>query len=247
MKVYLAVPTYNNWVTTGTCQAILTAIQPGGMVGKPPAPQFYPTSLLTKGFNYHWANAVLGEFDVFAMLHADVAAEPGWLDRLVESLTLREADLVSACVRLKDYSFEYSVAIDDPLEGPIRLNKAELDALPDVFCSKDVFSLLDYRGPGALLVNTGCWVANIKRDWATKISFQINTALHWRPPGSDPAVHMTVEPEDWGLSRQLFRLGVTGVYGTTRIKTRHLGEAFYDSDVELADDLREKLSARMAK
>jgi len=243
-RVYLAVPTYSQWLTTGAVAGIMTAAQPGGVLGKSPVPQFYPTSLLTKGFNVHWAQAIIGGFDLFAMLHADICPEPGWLDTSVESLLFRDADLVSASVRLKDRSFEYSVAIDTP-EGPVRLNKAELDALPDVFDRNDVGKLLGLRTGGALLVNTGCFVANLRKPWVRSVGFQINTSIEWFPDGHDPAVALKVEPEDWGLSRQLYNLGATGVYGTTRVRTRHLGDEFYDSHVELADDLREKLSQRI--
>jgi hypothetical protein len=50
----------------------------------------------------------------FAMLHSDVAAEPGWLDTLVDEANRLSADVLSVVVPIKDRRGSTSTAIAHP-------------------------------------------------------------------------------------------------------------------------------------
>lgn len=245
VKVFFGIPTYNNWVTSGCMLSAMKCCRVDGPVGYQPEPQVYPSSLLAKAFNVLWSQAIIDDADVFVMLHADIGASDGWLDELVAILLDRRADLVSANVRLKDQSFEYSTAIDGDDGRVVRLNQADLGALPDVFNRLDVAKHFGMRKAGALLLNTGCWAANLKRGWAKQVYFDVNSALTWYPAGQKPQCRLTMESEDWFLSRQLHKLNIKGVYGTSRITTEHLGDTVFRSDITMTDALREKLLERI--
>src|SRR5512146_50667 len=69
-----------------------------------------------KTFNRLWAAALTkaqrGKITHFAMLHSDIAPEPGFLDVLMEECCRLNADLVSAVIPLKDGRAVTSTAID---------------------------------------------------------------------------------------------------------------------------------------
>ena len=181
-------------------------------------------SLLGNVFNRHWCNAINGGYDYFAMLHGDVVPEPYWLDRLHDILCERGVDLVSTVVPIKTAQGITSTGIDDP-DNPwqplLRLTMTQVMRLPETFTSVDCG-----HPDKALLVNTGCWLANLKGDWQDKVLFTIRDAIGRNAQGQLVAL---VEPEDWCFSRQLHRLGVR--YCATRaVKVKHRGMAEYPND-----------------
>jgi hypothetical protein len=238
-QIFLCTPMYkSDCLTDGWAQSIMTASLPGGYVRSGPfacSPPITDTgSLLPSVFNKLWITAICQKSHIFAMIHADVWAEPGWLDELVKILDSRKADIVSASIRIKDNTYDFSVALDlDPkCENPFhlkRLSAKHLSKMPEVFDRHHAAKAIDeeMHEYGPLLVNTGCWVADLRRSWARKIVFQLNSYINWE---QDPPKTYT-EPEDWSLSRQLHRLGCHAIYGTKRVRTQHLGTMAFDSHV----------------
>lgn len=174
-------------------------------------------SLLAAMFNACWAQAVngyvQGALDGFAMVHADVAAEFGWLDLLHEELVRSEADIISAVIPIKDIRGLTSTAVDDTGDEwrPRRLTLKEVQQLPETFTSEDV--------GGALLLNTGLWLCRLG-PWCTSTCFQILDTL--RLEGGSYV--QRTQPEDWHFSRQLHSHGLK-LAATTRVKVKHYGES----------------------
>ena len=65
-----------------------------------------------------------------------------------------------------------------------------------------------------LLINTGCWIADLRGDWKYKICWRFVTDLWWKD--GEPTCH--VDSEDWEFSRDLFAMGYgERVFATSRI------------------------------
>lgn len=106
-SVLLVTPTYDGWITEGTGVSKINAsnhlaVSSCGFGG----------SLLPVVFNRAWVEGVIGGYDYFAMLHADVHAEDLWLDRMVGMLDDHSLDLVSCVIPIKDSSRSTSTAWD---------------------------------------------------------------------------------------------------------------------------------------
>lgn len=180
-------------------------------------------SLLTMNFNSLYCGALNARADGvthFAMLHADVECEPGWLDVLFRELVRHDADLVSAVVPIKDARGLTSTALTrdagDPFRVDRRITLRELDALPETFDGPAC------GDPGYfLLANTGCWVCRLDRPWCERVCFTVRDRIARNDKGEwEPHV----EPEDWGFSKQLHRLGGR-VLATKKVRATHHGEA----------------------
>lgn len=233
MKIFLGTPMYSNaCLTDGHSGSCWTSCLPGGWVerngGGMPVPQFQPSSLLPKCFNQLWMAAVEGKADFFVMLHADIFAESGWIDKLLETMEKMSATMISAGVRIKDASYEYSTALDlDPkCENPfhlLRLHAEHLSQLPHTYSNHDVAKVVGAKEYSALLLNTGCFAVDLRdRSWIKCTPFQLNAYNDW---GQSKTF---CDSEDWYLSRMLWRLGKR-VYGTRLVRTQHLGAHAYDS------------------
>jgi hypothetical protein len=95
-------------------------------------------SLLCRNFNHLWALALnerqRSGVDIFAMLHADIQAQAGWLDLLVGELLRLDADVISAVVPIKDSRGLTSTGFSDPEDPRVeRLAVRELQSLPRTF------------------------------------------------------------------------------------------------------------------
>src|SRR5215469_11944582 len=110
-KVFLAVPHYGS-IESGTAGALLTASAQFS-----PYVNFEPGSLLSYVFNRLWCECLnmRRERPVthFAMLHADMCPDPGWLDILVTELERTGADVMSAVAPIKDQRGLTSTAWQD--------------------------------------------------------------------------------------------------------------------------------------
>ena len=223
MKVYLALPTYDGKSQCDSMWTVLNAPagkHPSGTFVKPVSRQ---SSLLGKGFCLLWAEAVQLGFDVFAMLHADIAvANKHWLMRLIEIMRTSEAGVLSAVVRLKDDSGETSTAYELPTVKTLHI--AEIARLPEVFGRAEVSDMIG-QDCGRLLVNTGCFVADIRQPWARQVDFAVETSIDWKqsPP------YVNINPEDWRFSRMVADAGGV-VKATKALKTEHCGVRWYCSD-----------------
>lgn len=192
-------------------------------------------SLLARTFNDIWHSSLQikkkqrPDVTHFAMLHADVVPEPGWIDILVDEIERTGADMVSCVVPIKDSKGLTSTAIEDPddqWDVLRRLTMHEVHRLPETFGIRDT----GYDDGRALLVNTGCWIADLSKPWVHDVCFTIRD--HIRHPGEpgyppdtgsdlDGAPQVCVVSEDWGLSHWLHHECGATVLATRRVKLTH--------------------------
>jgi hypothetical protein len=141
-------------------------------------------SLLCKGFNELWTLALNNQaelgFTHFAMLHSDIVPEDGWLDLLVDEQQRTGADVVSCVSPLKSGEGLTSTAIDGDGEWNLsrRLTMREVMKLPETFGVEDCGvpdcspSSPHWNPNRRLLVNTGCWIADLSKPWVRQFHFR---------------------------------------------------------------------------
>ncbi len=203
----------------------------------------YSNSLLTRGFNHLWAEAVKraeqGTVTHFAMLHSDVIPDPHWVDTLWEEMTRLDADIVSCVIPIKTTQGLTSTGMEIPGSQFMvrRLTMHEVMDLPETFNADDVTHAGLNELGGRLLVNTGCWIADLRKSWVhelddknnLKCHFTINDAIHKE---ADGAFCVGVEPEDWFFSRTVQDVAPEAkLYATRKVRCEHKGEASYVNDV----------------
>ena len=222
--ILLGYPTYNHQAYFGSVATIQQAVLPGQ--GHTMIVRNGNNSILPHCFNMLWCRALNGTFDYFAMLHADVMPDPGWLTLLLDELNRVDADVVSAVIPIKDGTNLVSMGIGKTEDGRGKMVKQftldqcpkeatfNFDSLPG-----DLRSLGDY-----LMINTGCWVCRMKRDWNTKVWFEVET---WTEC-IDGLWKCGVLSEDWRFSEMLHQQGCS-VYATTKLKLGHIGSHVWNN------------------
>lgn len=180
-------------------------------------------SILTAVFNNLWATArnifEAGQIDGFAMVHSDIAAEPGWLDVLHAELVAQDLDVIAAAAPIKDRRGLVSTAIDkggDPWRVP-RLTASEIAKLPETFGDAQV--------GGELLLNTGLWLCRLG-PWMMETVFHNHDDIQ-----RDPETNLwraVVQSEDWDFSRQMRRAGLK-LAATRKVPLKHAGRFDWDS------------------
>lgn len=188
-------------------------------------------SLLAANFNKLWCAALNivhngGRVDYFAMLHDDIGADDGWLDKLIDELEANDLDVLGVAVPIKDSRGMTSMALagDDDWMPYCRLSMHDVYDLPETFTSDDIGR--------PLLLNTGCWVCRFDKAWADKVHFTINDRIVFNRAAD--AYQSQTEPEDWCFSRQLHEIGAEGsetdglrplrIGATRKIAVTHRGE-----------------------
>lgn len=221
-KVFLALPSYDGRLDGRTAHAAYATATRGMLqvgVGE------CRSSLLANGFNSLWCDALNmaaeGGCQRFAMLHADIVPDPGWLDVLERALREFDLDLVSCVVPIKDERGVTSTGVGDPRDPwkvLARVTMRQVRRLPEVFGS------VDLGKPGCpLLVNTGCWLARLDRgNWQRRVHFEIRDRIVVR----DQKLVPENLPEDWHFSRQLHDLKVRYA-ATSRVTLTHVGLRSY--------------------
>lgn len=192
-------------------------------------------SLLAHVFNVLWAGAMQvrekARADYFVMLHGDVIPAGGWVDTLVAEIEWTGADVVSAVLPIKDKRGVTSTAIDDPDDvwTPLRrLTMTEVARLPETFSAADC----GYPD-NALLVNTGCWICDLRKPWVNEFpGFEIRDRIRRLPDGTPQAV---CQPEDWNFSRWLHARGCK-VLATRKVHADHAGEYRFPNDRVWGDE-----------
>lgn len=208
------------------------------------------TSLLASACNNLWCDALnrrnADNLKWFVLVHADVVPEPLFVDKLIAIAEQHNADLVSAVIPIKDDNGLTSTAISGPDDftrltriTTKQVNHPHFPATFDVndACEAllkklpDELRLIDYDIPVAwpmlrLLVNTGCMVARLDREWCAHAYFTINDRIVMQPGGTFAS---EVEPEDWFFSRKVAELGGK-VMATRTVRVEHLGGIPYRSD-----------------
>lgn len=186
------------------------------------------SSVLELNFNRMWCEALNAKqygFTHFVMLHDDVCPEIGWLDVLVEEITRLQADVVSAIVPIKSAHGLTSTALGNDGQTrsvwrPLRrLTMTEAFELPETFNREQV----PLEGPPSLFINTGCWIADLRKPWAEKNVFR-NVSRNVVQDGKWKADCLS---EDWAFSCDLSRWGAS-VYATRKVKLYHDHPAFHN-------------------
>lgn len=168
---------------------------------------------LNSRYEYRWTH--------HAMHHADIAADPGWLDVLLDEMDRTGADVMSTAIPIKDKRGLSTTGWMDPKTGKItRFTMKELYRLPETF---------DAAGAGVpdsyLMVNTGLWVFRLA-EWVDDFDgFTIADKLckvngRW---------HARALSEDWFFSRWAARRGLK-VFATRKVKATHFGDFGFAND-----------------
>lgn len=194
-------------------------------------------SLLANSFNQFWCHALnLQEGGApvthFAMLHSDVIPQDNWLDILLEELGRVQKDdpavgILSAVVPIKDWMGLTSTAIEgkDRFTPLRRITMTEVFNLPETFSGSDC----GYRDED-LLVNTGCWVADLTQPWVRaedehgclKVFFTIHDRIRVVKGEKCKVYHADVAPEDWNFSRFAAAAGCR-TRATRKVRLTHQG------------------------
>ncbi len=218
--VFMGLPHYDGKVNVNTAFVFLTGATTKG-VQRIPASE--GGSLLSRVFNGLWTKALQQQeqFHIthFAMLHADIVPAVGWLDTLLEEQQRTGADILSVVVPIKNEKGLTSTAIDskdDPWAIERRITMTEAMALPATF------SAADCGFPDrALLLNTGCWIADLRKPWCKQVAFNIKDRIHEGQPQT--------MSEDWDFSRQVHALGGK-LLATRKVRVEHVGSLNYPND-----------------
>jgi SAM-dependent methyltransferase len=215
-RVYLGMPGYGKQ-TAAAGRSLWNAAPQSEVIR-----EYSQGSLLACNFNKLWCAALnivhRGErLDYFAMLHDDIGAEDGWLDKLIEELEAKQLDVLGVAVPIKDSRGMTSIALHregDNWEPECRLTMRDVYELPETFTSADLNGV-------PLLLNTGCWVAKWNQEWCRQVSFTINDRIVFDVPHNCYAPQ--VESEDWYFSRLLNEMGLK-IGCTRKIAVTHQGE-----------------------
>jgi hypothetical protein len=210
MNIFLAVPCYG-----GIYPEVAAAIQTASTQHNV-AVQYLDGSNLPFTFQTLWNRALnsraTGRWDYFAMLHADISAPPGWLDRLVEEITAHDADVVSQVVPIKDDSGLTSTGV---------LNEAgvvEQYSIDQVKWMPETWSVPADKG--RLAINTGMWICDFRKPWVENITFHLHTDNRRLEDGTFQAVTLS---EDWDASAAMHEMGLK-VMATKRVAIKHFGK-----------------------
>lgn len=222
-RVLLGTPAYGG-LTEGAARGIYRA---GGKRAEVLLCQVN-NSLLAHSFNLLWCKALnerrKNGLDYFAMQHADIEPQPGWLDVLIDELEAKQLDVLGVAVAIKDPRGLTSTAVarsdGDPWRTHCRLTMHELHRLPETFTSDDI-------GGRPLLLNTGLWVCKFG-EWADQVHFTINDRICVDPETGE--YFAQVESEDWFFSRLLHEQGLK-IGCTRKVPVDHRGNLPFTNSI----------------
>jgi hypothetical protein len=196
-------------------------------------------SLLAQNFNFLLSAALnLREsqgITHFAMLHSDIGPSRDWIETLYDELIAHDADVLSCVVPLKSNEGLTSTAIDTDARLRSDTNQYRYErrlAMREVMQLPETFTAADCGYPDrALLINTGCWIADIDRVWPRgekelRHFFTITDRVRANAKGE---YQPEVFPEDWNFGRQLHRSGLK-VMATRKVRLMHVGTAYHMND-----------------
>jgi hypothetical protein len=184
-------------------------------------------SLLAHNFNRLWCAALnqrrtLG-LTHFAMHHADIGAEVGWLDTLLAEQARVGADLLSVVVPIKDGRGVTSTGWQDPITLDItRLTLQEIHDLPVTFRAED----LGRAAQPWLMVNTGLWICDFTQPWVEEACFEVRDRI---VRGGDGLYRANVLSEDWNFAGWCAGRGLK-VFATRAVSVGHFGRCCYRND-----------------
>lgn len=163
-----------------------------------------------------------------AMCHSDILAETGWLDTLWGEMWYHGADLISAVVPIKAMNGRTSTAIGDAND---RWKVKRCVYLKDRATLPETFGPEHVCGEGErLLVNTGLFLADLRRPWWDDFAFQFHTRI---VKDGDGVRRPECRSEDWEMSHHLADHGAR-VMATWKVRLRHEGGYKFPSHPEAA-------------
>lgn len=185
-------------------------------------------SLLASCFNALVAQCLnTGGYDFFAMLHADLVPDAGWLSVMTREMCAHDLDVLHAVAPIKNHEGLTSTGIahgEEPWQRVRRLTMREVHDLPTTFTIQHVRERIDADARW-LLPNTGCLLVRTRvlEDFP---GFQISDRLvrefdgRWR----DQCL-----PEDWnfGLWCGVMRIAIGG---TRAVRLAHYGRHAWPND-----------------
>lgn len=217
-------PTYNGHISCATATTVERQPSLNGL--HVTWPNYSSGSVLPNVFNACWVDALQSECTHFAMVHADVSADPGWLDILMDEMERTRSHMLSCVIPIKDNQRRTSTGYDLELHPSMRtLTYDDVANLPATFDISDVRELKAANAEpvpkGPLLVNTGMMLVDIRdRDLMKMFAFSFDTQIRWDDDGGK----VFCDSEDWRLSRDFDAAGLT-VMATTKVKPVHWGVA----------------------
>lgn len=223
-NIIIAVPSYDGRIEIGTsfCLTRASLKEENRCVIRTS-----DSSSNTGGFNTLFAEALNERkhgLTHFAMLHIDVVAEHGWLDKMLDLMEKHEADILSAVIPIKTRDGYVSTAIDQSNGAGMgtrehyaisALNLREVHRMKDATFTDE-----------NLLINTGLMLIDMRKPWVEQICFRFENEILKMPDGEFKAFQVS---EDWHLSRQARALGAK-LYATREVKVKHMGRAAYPND-----------------
>ena len=210
-KVFLAVPTHNGLLTEGTVLGLLNPIEKDSKTDL--IIRISTSSNLTGNFNRLWCEAFNDKtYTHFLMLHADIAPEYGFVDKMLSIMKRVGADVLSAISPLKNDFGLTSTALAP--ESP--MGRITRYTMQQVFKEEPTFT------HPRLLLNTGLMLVNMKIPKADLLHFNTKS---WIENESGRAVEKSLT-EDWAFS-DLARVYGAKLYATREVKLEHLGTMRY--------------------
>jgi len=232
-RIFLAMPSGGGHPHMAATKAFWTATRGRDQVVR----MAFASSILGKSFNHLWASALSTPgVTHFAMLHDDIAPTDLWLDTLIEQLEASQADLISAIVPIKDDRGVTSTGVGRPddIFDFRRLTTTEVQTLPETFGLDDLPETITAGGRDCLLVNTGCWVCDLRRPWWRTVDARGHLKFHFtirdRVTRRDDGRYVAeFAPEDWTFSRMCHAVGAK-VRATKVVHATHFGGRAYSAD-----------------
>jgi hypothetical protein len=216
-RVFIGVPSYDDRINSAILNALffasrtepksdLVAIVESG-------------SWLTRNFNSLYAAALNMREEKnlthFCLLHDDIAInEPWWLDKMLDLMEEKGADILSAIVPIKNGTGLTSTAFDELIGDPPHVRRLTLHEaftnFPPTFTQDK------------LLLNTGLMLVDIRKVWAEMLFFEFEDRILKIPNGDKTTFRAVGCPEDWNFSRKARSLGAK-LFATREIKVTHVG------------------------
>ena len=220
--IFLAIPTYGTVAQEVISTVINSTKQPMNFFTR-------PSSMLTDNFNELWCAFMNGDYEYFAMIHADITAENGWIDKLMYIMEEEKTDVLSVVMPIKDDTGDTSTAfMPDGGTKVTRLSLKEVQDLPETFNGKDVGKM--HKESGTLLVNTGLWLMK-KGEWCKKFTGFHCLSDIFLDDGKWRARRVS---EDWLFSKEVNSLGVK-VHATRAIQATHIGRQGWHNQIKDGD------------
>lgn len=198
----------------------------------------YPSSLINLGCNHLLASAINNRCEWFALLHADIAPEDGWVDKLIGEAIKYEADIMTAIVPIKNNLGVTSTGIMH--KDTSRLRPAKRFTMKEIWSADfpETFASPYPHGHGSphhlipkgfLIANTGCMVckigdANGIRKWmdVTKVFFDTRSYITPVKDQTTGKISLAANEfsEDWWFTYQA-QLNGAKVMATRTLKLNH--------------------------